>query len=211
MRRGTTMIEMLMAVTIGLIVLAAILALYSSGAKMNRAAQSSVSLQNAMLLEEMMVEDFRQIAIDPSPDRVNFLQIQPNGVSFFKAAFPDRRIHLRPVRYSVNRTRRGNFQLVRSEQTPRGLQTVIKDGILREIQFSMVGDSLIGTTRYLHVTMVVLDDDLAVNPRVPQAYASRSTVHSVMLKVCFPPTNGYQFLQQSAQMTPDADLLPLLP
>jgi hypothetical protein len=202
---------MLMAVSIGLIVLAAILALYSSGAKMNRAAQSSVSLQHAMLLEEMMVEDFRQIAIDPSPDRVNFLQIQPNGVSFFKAAFPDRTVHLRPVRYSVTKTRRGNFQLVRSELTPRGLQNSIKDGVLRDITFTMVGDSVIGTTRYLHVTMRVLDEDLAVDPRVPQAYASRMTMHTVMLKVCFPPTNGYQFLQNSAQLTPEADLLPLLP
>ena len=60
MRRGMTIIEIIVVCGVATVILTVLITLSNSSAKMNKAAMSSVTLQNAVLIQETIATDIRQ-------------------------------------------------------------------------------------------------------------------------------------------------------
>jgi type II secretory pathway pseudopilin PulG len=203
-RRGMTIIEILVVSSIGVVVLTVLIAVLSSQSKMNRAAQSSVTLQNALTIEETLAADIRQLGVLPARGAI---AIAPHGLSFYRCVFDAKTIRLRPVKYGCERTRGGNWRLIRTEATPAGLSRTALDGTIAAFEFRRVADPDLGS-EYLKVSLAVIDDDVPP-PAAPNAYAARVTGHEILCRIPRPSELGHPRLQRTAKPVVERDLLPL--
>jgi hypothetical protein len=191
--------------TLGVIVLTGLLALSSGGTKMNRAALSSVALQNAILLQEAIAQDIRQMGVDPG--RTTLFEIGATSLSFYRVVFDGTAIRLRPVKYGLVRTARGNAQVCRTERSPRGLERTCQPAVLRAFAFELVSDPTFGG-RYIRVSMEVLDEDLPPST-APAAFAVRSSRHDLLARIPIPTPLRNPALAPSTQLLPEGEMLPL--
>jgi hypothetical protein len=202
-RRAYTMVETQMAVFLALLLLGILFELARIGRQMNRTAATASALQNALFIEDMILRDLSQMVIDPLQPSYT---ISSGTFSFFVAQSTSSGLQLVPVRYSLRRTRAGNQQLVRTEWTNRGTVETVRDAILERLDFSLRADPNLGTTRYLHADMVVLNADLPRGQR--SRYPGETTPRTVVARIPLPSALAGTCLERTARMVATCALLP---
>lgn len=204
MRRGLTIVEVLVALVLVAMVLGALFTFLGTTRRMNEASRGSAAVASALLIEESLAMDMRQLGVDPQRERV--FDMTGRGLSFYRNVFDGKTIRLRPVRYAVKRTPAGNSRLERTEVGPRGTVSTTFDGILASVAFGVTGDPQ-SPVRYLRVTMTVLPEDFA-----PGSKSVASGVEQVLLaRIPVPVQVANPELAPSCRLLPDGPLLPLDP
>ncbi|MBI4864904.1 MAG: prepilin-type N-terminal cleavage/methylation domain-containing protein [Candidatus Riflebacteria bacterium] len=200
-RRGFTVIEVLVALVIASVVLSAVLGLWSAGSRMSASARGSASLAGAMLIEETILRDLRELGIDPRLH--DMLLLNDGELSFYKVAFVGEDVRLRPVKYERLESSPGTFLLRRTELLPGGVRSprTFSQVPLGELSFSLIKDRSFGN-RYLRVDFATLD---AATPTA----SGRVRSHSLVVRIPIPSQLGDPRLQSSMRLMPDAALLPL--
>jgi len=200
--RAYTLVEVVVAVTLGSIVLVALLGLFTAGDRMNRASQSTAVLQSALILEEAILQDIRQLGIDPA--RKETLLINEACVSFYKVAFSGEEVKLRPVLYERMKKRSGLYFLKRTEvKGGRRVSRTFSQAPLGQCRFSFIGDRDFGN-RYLRVDFTVLESE-----RVSAKEPDRSSTHSLVLRIPTPSGLGDPRLHRAVRLRPETDLIPI--
>ena len=113
-RRATTLVETLVAGSIGMVLIGALMHLWTTGAKLDAAAGSTAALQAAALLETALVEDLRQLA--QAPDSREVLHISDDKLAFHAARMRGAALHLHPVSWKRVPDGPGQFRLARTER-----------------------------------------------------------------------------------------------
>lgn len=203
-----TVLEIMIVCSISVVVLTAIIALSNSSAKLNKAALSSVTLQSALILQETIASDLRQLGVQPPPAAPLPL-VAPRGLSFFKCRFVGKKIRFRPVKYGVESTPGGNMRLVRTEVKDTGPDRTTIEGILTALEFRVISDPQAGGA-YLKISMSLIDEDVKP-PAGRAAFLARITSHDLLCRIPIPSERG--MLRVARMVTPDleAPLLPLDP
>jgi hypothetical protein len=203
-----TVLEIMIVCSISVVVLTALIALSNSSAKMNKAALSSVTLQSALILQETIASDLRQLGVQPPPAAPLPL-VAPRGISFYKCRFVGKKIRYRAVRYGVEGTPAGNMRLVRTEVTDNGPQRSVIDGLLTRLEFAVISDPDRGGA-YLKISLSLIDDDVKP-PQGRSALQARITNHDLLCRIPIPSERG--MLRVSRMVTPEIEgpLLPLEP
>jgi len=202
-----SLVEMCIMGAVCVVILILLFGLWSSGVKMGKASQTSVALQNAILLQDRIAQDIRQLGLEPN--RSELLRLRSDRVSFYKAVFGPREILLRPVRYSLVPSRGGHFRFRREEVTPKGRESTILGAVLQSLRFSMFSDARFGG-RDLQVKMVVLDEDVPILPGSP-LLGARSTSLDLLARIPIPSQLSNRALAPSRKLIPESPLLPLDP
>lgn len=200
-----TIIEIIVVSAVAVVVLTVLITLSNSSAKMNKAALSSVTLQSALLIQETIATDLRQLGVLSTRGALPL--VADRGMSFFKCVFDGKTIKFRPVRYSCERTAKGNYRMVRTEVVNGREERSILDGLLAQIKFSLVSDPQFGSV-YLRVNMALIDDDVPA-PANRNAFAARVTTHDVLCRVPIPSEVGHPRLAKTCTPVVERDLLPL--
>lgn len=198
-RPAFTLLEVLVVAGIGLMLLAAALSAWRSGAQVERAANSTVALQSAMLLTETLYRDICQLGIDQT--RREPLLISEGSLSFYKVKFEGDRMKLVPLKFSRVKSPKGNWFLRREEAGQK--EKVLRGAPCTELAFSRVVDPAF-RTRYLKVHMRVLETDLAPGPARRQPLA-----HSAIMRIPVPSQVGNPGLQAVMRIVPEGPLLPV--
>ena len=199
-----TLIEIMVVSVIGVVVLTVLITLSTSSAKLNKAAQTSVSLQAALLIEESLAADMRQLGVVPGRGPV---QTSARGATFYRCVFDAKSIRYRPVKYSCEKTPGGNWRLIRTEGLPSGPRRQTLDGILADILFRQISDPVLGQV-YLRVTMRLIDDDVPL-PTTLDAFAARVTQHDIVCKLTIPSEFPLPRVTRTTKPILESDLLPL--
>jgi len=206
------MVEILVVCTLSTTVFAALMGLWNGGIKMNRAAQSSTTLQNALLLEETIFQDFHQLGIDPKS--VNSHLQAENCLSFYRVAFVGNEIRLRPVKYARVKGQNGLFFLSRTEVTPDGKTNtkVYRNAPLQHLSFGQLEDATFNR-RYLRVDITVAESDRQINTSVQSANQERRGCRTLVARIPIPSGLGDLCLNVATKITPEpaSGLLPLDP
>jgi prepilin-type N-terminal cleavage/methylation domain-containing protein len=210
MRRGFTIIEVMVAAAIGSVALGCLFALWQLGTKMHRASQSTIGLQAALTMTEALFSDMRQIGIDPATAPYVFGPAgRPPGaagtsLSFYKVSFQPSRIDLLPVRYRTMPSPGGNRWLVRDERKRTGVETqIFKTCPLQAIAFDATTDQW-GNT-FLRAAVRVLDED---RPPGRGAVPERVVHQQVLVRIPVPDRLGDPEFAMVNVVTRTADLLP---
>lgn len=201
-RDGFTIVEISIAAVLIAVVLGTVFNFLSSTRRMNDAARGSEAVAAALLIEESIAMDMRQLGVDPARPRV--FEIGRDGLSFYRTVFAGKAIRLRPVRYSVRKLRSGNFRMERTEIVQGKLVKSQLEGILGAIAFGTTRDKGSSMT-YLKVSMTVLPDDVP-----PASGVDPHGVAQVLLaRIPVPVQLVNPELAPSCALTPEANLLPL--
>lgn len=193
-----------MALVLVAVVLGALYTFLGTTQRMNDSARGSAAVASALLIEENLAMDMRQLGADPKRERL--FDMTAAGLSFYRTVFDGKVIRLRPVRYALKRTPAGNARLERTEQGPRGPVTTAFDGILAELSFATTGDPR-APVRYLRVDMNVLPEDFA-----PGSRGAATGVKQVLLaRIPVPVQVANPELAASCRLRPEGPLLPLDP
>ena len=202
-----TIIEIIVVSAIAVVILSVLITISNSSQKMNKAALSSVNVQNALLIQETISTDLRQLGVLPARGAVPL--VSDHGLSFFRCVFDGKDIKFRPVRYGCTRTSAGNWRLVRTEVIAGREEKDTLDGLLCEIKFSLVSDPQFGSV-YLRVAMALIDDDVpAPAGKERNAFSARITSHDVLCRIPIPSEVGHPRLQKTCTPIVEHDLLPL--
>jgi len=199
-----TLVETIVVAVLGFSVLSVMMGLWSGGSRMSRAAEGSSLLQGALVLEDVLIRDVRQLGHDPRR-RESFL-LSDGCLSFYRTVFTKNDIRLRPVRFSRVNDGHGNFYLNRAELLPgKKLQeNIFRQALLSQCRFSLIQDRFSGN-RYLRFEFTVIDRS---NEKVRKASDSSST-HSLVLRIPTPSDLGNPALKPATRILPEADFLPL--
>ena len=199
MRRGFTLLEILVVAGIGIGVLIAVLSAWRTGGQADRVANSTGALQSAMLLTETLYRDISQLGVDQT--RREPLFINDGSVSFYKVRFQGDLMKLVPVKFSRVKSPLGNWFLKREEagQPPK----VYGGAPCTELSFVQVQDPEF-QTRYIKVTMKVMEQDLAPGPARREPLA-----HSAIMRIPVPSQVAHPGLQAVMRIVPEGPLLPL--
>ncbi len=202
MRRAATVVEMLVVLAISGVVLIGALALWRGGSRMARAAEGSGLLTAAMLLEEALTQDLRQLGIDPQR-RDTFL-VAESGLSFYRVRFEGDEVRLRPVKWSRAPRAGGGFVLVRTERAADGklVPRPFGQAALSAVRFGLLGDKDFGN-RYVRIEFTVRDPAAGDRPD--------ESAHALVLRVPAPSGLGNPALAPVMRVVPEADLLRLEP
>jgi hypothetical protein len=180
------------------IVLGALLLLWRGGSRMARAAGGSALLSSALLLEESLLQDVRQLGIDPAR-RDTFL-VSEASFSFYRVHFAGEEIRLRPVRWARRPRAGGGVVLARTEAASgKPVVKAFGHAPLASARFMLVGDRDFGN-RYLRVELAMRD---------PEGGSLPGSTHSLVLRIPTPSELGNPALALASRLVPDADLLPL--
>ena len=203
-----TVLEVMIVCSISVVVLTALIALSNSSAKLNKAALSSVTLQAALILQETIASDLRQLGVQPPPAAPLPL-VAPRGMSFYKCRFVQKKIRFRPVKYSVQATPGGNMRFVRTEVKETGPERTVFEGLLTKLEFAVISHPQHGGA-YLKVAMSLIDDDVKP-PAGRSAFMARVTSHDLLCRIPIPSARG--ILRVGRMVTPELEgpLLPLDP
>jgi len=200
----TIVVTALLAMVIGMLYV-----VFSGGQRMDRAAGLTVSMLGALLVQERITVDLKQLGIRPGPEGP--VRIGQSSIAFYRAHFEGPSIHLRPVRYSVEPTPRGNFRLVREEYryNRRTDRAVVRNVVLRSIRFEEAIDPL-GYGRYLTVYLRTLNEDLPLKPA--DELSSGRVFPLAFLNECpLPALIGATCLSDSAGLVIEGELPPITP
>jgi len=181
-RRGLSMVELLVGAVLSSIVVAAMSVVSTGGCKMTKAALSSVAIQNALILQEMITQDLRQLGQDSETDEI--VRLSKRTLSFHKTFFDEESIRSRLIRYSVVPTSSGNMRFCRTEDTPSGPRKTVSAAVLRDLEFQLEPHPS-RCSRFLNIRMVVLDDDVPASS-VPQSYSARAIENRMTIPLQIP-------------------------
>lgn len=200
-----TVIEIIVVSAIAVVILSVLITIQNSSSKMNKAALASVNVQNALLIQETIATDLRQLGV--VPQRGALPMLSEKGVSFYRCVFQGSQIRFRPVRYGCERTAAGNYRLIRTEVVGGREEKTRLEGVLSDIKFSAVSDPQFGSV-YLRVAMALIDDDVTP-PTRRDAFSARITTHDVLCRIPIPSENGHPRLQKTCTPVVEGALLPL--
>ncbi|MBI4859457.1 MAG: hypothetical protein HY815_04245 [Candidatus Riflebacteria bacterium] len=183
-RRGLSVAELVVVSATMTVLLGVLMSLWASGTLMNRAAQSSVALQNAMILEETIYQDFQRMGVDL--DSVSTHLVSRTCLSFYRVAFDGPWIRLRPVRYSRIASPGGLYFLKRTEIGPGGRHdvTVFSGVPLLDVRFEEIVDPVL-KRRYLSVYLLASEADRR-DQRPRAALRDRTGCRSLVARVPMP-------------------------
>lgn len=202
MRHGVTLLETVIALALGLVILAAALQVSRMGDRLGRSAQGSASVTSLRLLSEALIVDLRQLARDPFEPEV--LRLTEAGVSFHTSRVTSASIELDSIRWQRTRGPNGEFYLTRTRQPPGGAPAsrTLLDSPLSSARFRLITDGTTGG-RFLALDVVAADPTL-----LPGA-----TPESETLVFALRPAGGptISSLSASVAVSPHAALLPLPP
>ena len=200
MRRATTLVEALVVLALSGVALAGLLALWRGGTRLGRAAEGSSLLTAAMLLQEALTADLRQMGIDP--ERRDSFLIGDDAISFYRVRFEGLEVKLRPLKWARAPRTGGGFVLVRTERDAAGKLASRPFGLaaLSSVHFGLIGDPQFGN-RYVRVELVVRDPASGEHPE--------ESAHTVVVHVPMPSGPGNPSLVAAARVVPEADLMPL--
>ena len=203
MRNAFTIVEVVVAAVMVAVVLGALFEVLGTARRMNDGARGSAAVASALLLEEALATDLRQLGVDPK--REHLFDMNDTGISFYRAVFDGKATRLRPVRWSVRKTKGGNGRLERTEVGPRGPVTTPYDGVLAHVGFATTGDAR-EPARYLRVTLTVLGEDLS-----GAGVAERGVEQVLLARIPVPLEVANPELAASTRLLPEGPLLPLVP
>lgn len=211
MRRGITVVEVLVALGIGAVVIGCLMGLWTLGSKMHQASQSTVALQAALTMTESLFADLRQIglqaglaqhAIGPAGRPAG---VPGNTLSFYKVSFKADRIALVPVRYRTVASPGGNRLLVRDEKRGGTLVShVFQPCPVQYVEFEAHADAF--GNEFIRAAVNVLEDDRP--PGTVTIAPERIVRQQVMIRVPVPDRFGDAQYDRVNVVTRDADLLP---
>lgn len=206
-----TTIEMMIALTIGSVIIGAIMALWSLGTKMHKASQSTIALQASLTMTEALFADLRQMGLDPgsSPYLVGPVGRAANApgtsLSFFRVAFKPDQIALVPVRFHTVPSPGGNKYLARTERRNGQLETqVFRTCPVQSVEFATNTDSW--GNDYLRASVRVLVDDLP--PGTVTITPDRTVRQQVVVRVPVPDRFGDPAFAKANIVTKEGELLP---
>ena len=209
-RTGVSIVEILVVSVLSVVVLGTILGLWSGGTKMNKAAQSSVTLQNALLLEETIYQDFHQMGVDPTS--WNTHMVAENCLSFYKVAFDGQVIKLRPVKYTRVASPGGLYFLKRTEVG--GGKTTTKtfsNAPLLDVKFGQHEDTVF-KRRYLTCYLWVAEEDKRRPGSQLTVNQDRPGCRAMIARIPMPSMLGNPAMAEVTKIAPDgSSLLPLDP
>ena len=182
------------------LVLTALLAIWRGGSRMAHAAEGSSLLTAAMVLEEALTADVRQLGVDP--ERRDTLLVAQDAVSLYRVHFEGAEVHLRPVRWASAPRAGGGVVLVRTEREASGkmVSKPFGQAALSSVKFALIGDRDFGN-RYLRVDLLVRDPAAGDHPE--------ESAHALVLRLPAPSGLGNPALALAGHVMPEADLLPL--
>lgn len=179
-----TLVETLVAAAAGAALTWSVLGLWSGARRIGDATAQTVALHDALLLEEALLEDLRQLGVDADADLP--LDVAADRLSFHRVSFAGPRVQLRPVRYTTERTADGYLRLTRTEFGPRGTPAVRKVWSavpLASLAFELVGDPELGN-RYVCVRMRLAAPGAPHMPGLRDL--GRALDHAVLVRVNLP-------------------------
>jgi hypothetical protein len=191
-RRGVTMVEILVALSLGTLVIGAALMAWSGGLKAGRSSQVSVSVTAIALLETQLVADAVLLGVDPALGRV--MSAKPDRIAFYRCAFAPGKegpVRLRPVGYDLVATPGGNQRLRRSEA---GQARMVEGVVLSGTRFEVVDDP---GGQLLRFSATVLDGDEA---------GARGTPMVLLLPIPVPDDAGNPALARAARVQSEGPL-----
>jgi len=162
-RRAFTLIEALVAGSLGVVLLGVVIQLWTSGSRVDAAAGSVAALQSAVLLEGALAADLRQIA--QAPDAPDVLKVTPERLDFWLARFEGDAVRLRAVTWQRVQDGHGLFRLRRTE-LDRGRTDVrlLPDAPLTSVRFDLLQTTVQGQ-RLLRLSYGVAAERLAADLR----------------------------------------------
>lgn len=200
-----TVIEIIVVSAIAVVILSVLITIQNSNAKMNKAALASVNVQNALIIQETIAADIRQLGVQPQRGALPLLN--DTGISFFRCVFQGKEIRFRPVRYGCERTAAGNYRLVRTEVVGGREERTKLEGVINMIRFRLISDPQFGSV-YLKVELGLIDDDVP-GPARRDALTARVIYHDVLCRIPIPSEVGHPRLQKTCTPVIERDLLPL--
>ena len=183
--------EVLVGAVLASTLLAAVMSLWTGAEKLSRASQSAALLNGALSLEEAVVQDIKQMGMDPGR-RESFF-ISRDSLSFYRVRFAGDAVRLSPVRYQLFEHAPGVSYLARSEA---GSRRVFRQAPLSQAWFGIVTEPISGN-RYLRFDFTVRD---------PDAPPSRCNAHSLVLRIPVPGELGNPSLSLAGVVSCDGDL-----
>lgn len=191
--RAITALEILIALTIGTVVLGCLMALWQLGTKMHGASQSTIALQAALTMSETLFSDLRQMGLEPaSPPFLIGPAGRPPGtpgtsLSFYKVVFLPDRVNLAPVRFHTIPSPGGNAYFVRDQLRAGKLDTnVFRPCPVQGVEFDTHTD--FWGNEYLRAAIRVLEDDRP--PGTVTITAERSVRQQVLVRIPVPDRFG---------------------
>mgnify|MGYP001619039211 CR=1 FL=1 len=210
MRRGFTILELVIALGAGTMVLGCLMALWQLGSKMHRASQSTVALHGALTMTEALFGDLRQMGLDPnSPPYIIGPANRPAGMpgtslSFFKVAFKPDRMNLVPVRFRTLPSPGGNQYFVREERRGGRVEShTYRPCPVQNVQFDVTTDAW--GNDYLRAAITVLEDDRP--PGTVTITPDRSVRQQVLVRIPVPDRFGDTAFSKVNVVMKEADLL----
>lgn len=196
MRRGFTLLEIVVVAAIMLGIFAAALSAWRTSSQAERVANSTGALQQAMLLTETLYRDICQLGIDQT--RREPLLITQGSISFYKCKFQGDVMKLVPVKFSRVKTPNGNWFLKREEagSAPK----TFGGAPCADLTFEYIQDPKF-QTRYIKVIMKVMEQDLAPGPSRREPLA-----HSSIMRIPVPSQIGHPGLQAVMRIVPEGPL-----
>jgi hypothetical protein len=184
--RGATIVELVIALAAGAVLVGALMFMWSGGIRTTQAAQSTIAIQNALLLAQTLHEDLRQLGVDSGRTP---LVLSKTSLAFYKVRFGAKEVRLVPVRYRLVRGPDGVGYLERAELRPGGWAAKTYGlAPLSDLEFSLLADPLMGN-RYGRVRMKLLGDERPSGLRT-LAQLSRYTTHNLVVRVPVPSHRG---------------------
>lgn len=200
-RGGFSLVEIVVVCLASTVVLAALVGLWTGGTKMSKAAQSSVALQNALILEENLLLDLHQMGVNPSQSETHL--VSNRCLSFFKVVFVGAEIALRPVKYSRVSSPGGLSLLARSEATAGGgvATKVFGSMPLHVLRFSQFEDGPL-RNRYLRVDLQTADEDRPIAVAQSAALMDRKVSRTLIVRVPDPAMLDSPIIAPVARINP---------
>jgi hypothetical protein len=183
MRRGTTLLEALIATVVGMLALAAVVLVLWSVRKMEGAGNVASALQEAALAMSTIQEDLSQAVQKPDPKVDAAVMVKPQSVQLLRGILKnDGTIDAKLVEYRKEKTPAGNFRLLRRYG---GAQDRMP-GLYRAMQF----DQLDGPGGpFVRVTLRVATADVAAE-KGKDAGGLEETVLTALVRVQGPEMAG---------------------
>ena len=201
--RGATFVELVVALAVATVLMAALMVTWSGGTRMSRAAQSTVAVANALLLAQTLHEDLRQLGVDAAGPP---LVLSPSSLAFFKVRFAGKEVRLVPVKYRLVRGQDGIGYLERAQLHPEGwVAKTYGLAPLAECEFSLLSDPLMGN-RYVRVRMRLVGDERPPGGIRTLAQLGRATDHSLVMRVPIPAHHGDPRLSLTGRCVREGEL-----
>ena len=205
-RRGTSFVELMVALGVFLVVIGMLMAIWTMGSRMGAAANLSGCIQSALIIQENLLQDIHQMVLDPAA-AVGY-DVRGTGLTFRRAQFDHEKIKLVDVRWQAVSNRAGLLDLVRTEGTGAAAASqTFGDGLLARVEFRVTPTAQL-TGPAFDIQLVVLES--ARNPSTLTHEELELRTHRFVARVPTPSSLGIPFVDPAAKLeVMSPSLLPL--